>query len=118
MTSTDPLGTRNVSQCRCDKRRIVFRQRRFEICSHVFVGFQVFRGILLFRSRLCHALSYNLRARSIATLMSRACVRLSPAGQQDYHRLSTLDEVNATSRSVIDPQLRNAFSDRLKRPPD
>jgi hypothetical protein len=57
VTSTDPLGTRNVSQC------------RFEICSHVFVGFQVFRGMPLFRSRLCHALSYirSLRATPDAT---------------------------------------------------
>src|SRR5258708_10535922 len=38
------------------------------------------------------------------------------AGQQDYHRLSTLDEVNAISRSVIDPQLQNVFSDRLNVP--
>jgi protein SCO1 len=108
-----PLGARDVSQRRRDKRSVPILQRSFQIGGHVRIALQMLRCVPFPGSSLCH--------RNLLQPL-RQCTRhpdvaiLSPlvaTGEKDHDGLAAAYKIDSISGPVVDPQFQHAVAHRL-----
>ena len=118
------LGTRDVAERGSDQRRVAVLERRVEVGRDVGVALEVLgripdarldggflRLLCLWSSGLPDGSGQGERGTNVGRLRA-----LVAATEKDDQRFAAPDEIDAISRSVVDPQFGDAFADRFVSP--